>query len=98
MSIVGRHPETGVRIEVERESADCPPWYYTGEAVTPDASYPVKAEVDADGNVSVELGGDAPHGLADKVRFILRTAWKHASDEEPAAAPPRRIVRWRAER
>jgi len=28
--------------------------------------------------------------------LLVRTVWKHAHDEE--AAPPRRIVRWRADR
>ena len=33
---------------------------------------------------------------AEKARLIVRSAWKHAAEDE--APPPRRIVRWRADR
>jgi hypothetical protein len=97
MGIVGNHPETGVRIDVERAAATAgPPWRYEGEAVTPSARFRVAASVDRDGAVSVELQHGAPPGLAEKTRLLVRTAWKHASEDE--AAPPRRIVRWRPDR
>ena len=49
-----------------------------------------------DGTVVVELDPDAPTALAEKVRLLLRAAWKHA--EEEVVRPPRHIVRWRADR
>jgi hypothetical protein len=96
MGIVGHHPETGVRIDVERPTAEGPPWRYEGEAVTPSARFRVAASVGSDGAVSVELQLGAPAGLAEKARLLVRAAWKHAREDE--AAPPRRIVRWRPDR
>jgi hypothetical protein len=96
MGIVGHYPETGLRIDVERERAAEPPWRYEGEVVTPSARYRVAAMLAEDGAVSVELESDAPTALAEKTRLLVRAAWKHARDDE--AAPPRRIVRWRADR
>jgi hypothetical protein len=97
VAIVGHHPETGVRIVVERTRAGGPPWSYEGEAVTPSARFRVTMTVEADGGVDVTLPSEAPAGLAEKARLIVRAAWRHARDDE-AAAPPRRIVRWRADR
>jgi hypothetical protein len=96
MGIVGGRPETGVRIAVERGGPGGPPWRYEGEAVTADARFPLVAVVAADGDVSVELPREAPAPLAEKVRLLVRAAWKHA--QEDGAPPPRRIVRWRADR
>jgi len=95
MGIVGDHPETGVRIEVERALEGGPPWCYRGEAVTPNARFPITATLSASGEVSVDLAPGAPPVLADRARLVVRTAWKHA--HEDAVAPPRRIVRWRPE-
>jgi hypothetical protein len=97
MGIVGHYPETGVRIDVERERAvEGPPWRYEGEAVTPSERFRVAALIREDGAVSVELQSGAPPGLAEKARLLVRTVWKHAREDE--AAPPRRIVRWRPDR
>jgi hypothetical protein len=96
MGIVGHHPETGVRVDVERARDGGPPWRYEGEAVTPASRFPLAANVGDDGDVVVELAPDAPASLAEKVRLLLRAAWKHA--EEQDVRPPRHIVRWRADR
>jgi hypothetical protein len=99
MAIVGHHPENGVRLVVERSRAgepDGPPWCYTGEAATQNASFRLTALLDANGAVTIELQPGAPAAVADKVRLIVRAAWKHADEE--GIPPPRRIVRWRAER
>jgi hypothetical protein len=96
MGIVGNHPETGVRIEVQRERAGGPPWLYQGDAVTPGARFHVSATIADDGMVSLDLQEGAPAGLAEKVRLLVRAAWKHAREDD--APPPRRIVRWRADR
>jgi hypothetical protein len=96
MGIVGHHPESGFRIEVERPRAGDAPWRYEGEVVTPSDRYRVAAVLGEDGGVSVELQSGAPAQLAEKTRLLVRSAWKHARDEE--APPPRRIVRWRADR
>ena len=95
MSIVGDRPETGVRIEVERDAAG-PPWRYAGEAVTPSTRVRIAATVAEDGAVSIRVDRDAPASLAEKARLLLRAAWKHSDAEH--APPPRRIVRWRADR
>jgi len=96
MGIVGHHPETGVRVDVERAREGGPPWRYEGEAVTPASRFQLAADVGDDGNVVIELEPGAPAALAEKVRLLLRAAWKHA--EEEAIQPPRHIVRWRADR
>jgi hypothetical protein len=96
MSIVGHHPESGVRVVVERSRGEGPPWRYEGEAVTQRARFCLAAVVDADGRVAVELPADAPADLGDRARLIIRAAYRHTVDA--GAAPPRRIARWRADR
>jgi hypothetical protein len=98
MGIVGDRPETGVRIDVERARDGEPPWRYAGQAVTPESTFGLEATVGADGTVGVALAAGAPPGLADKVRLLLRAAWKHADELESGASPPRHIVRWRPDR
>ncbi len=95
MGIVGDHPETGVRIEVTRPLAGGPPWSYRGAAVTPDTLFRVQATVSAEGGVIVVLPPEAPEGVAERIRLLLRAAWKHAAED--ALPPPRHIVRWRAD-
>ena len=92
MAIASDRPESGVRIAIERPRDGGPPWKYEGAAHTPDASTPIRVVVHEDGMVDVE----APPALTEKIRLIVRTAWKQAkSDDE---APARRIVRWRGEK
>jgi hypothetical protein len=95
MSIIGSTPETGMRIDVIRPREGAPPWRYAGEAVTSAARFAVAATVTAEGEVVVELGTDAPEGVGERVRLLMRAAYKHA--REDGQPPPRRIVRWRAE-
>jgi hypothetical protein len=99
MGIVGENPESGVRLDVERPRLGGPPWRYAGEAATPSERLALTVVVEADGTVTVELGGEATparSALAEKVRLMMRAAWKHGQEDD--AAPPRRIVRWRPER
>jgi hypothetical protein len=105
VGIVGDRPESGVRIALERPAHGGPPWSYAGEAVTPEARFALSAVIAADGTVAIELQlqpqlepqlRDAPAALVEKVRLLVRAAWKHA--HEDGAPPPRRIVRWRADR
>lgn len=109
VAIVGDRPQSGVRIALERpRGAEDPPWSYTGEAAVPDAVFPLRVTVTAEGVVEVVLDparGDErpgapatapPPDLAEKVRLIVRTAFKQAqADGEPPAG---RIVRWRGEK
>jgi hypothetical protein len=94
MAIVGRFPESGVRVVVERPHAGGPPWRYEGEAATRSGRFRLAATLDADGALSVELYPDAPAGIADKVRLIIRAAWRRAREDQ--MAPPLRLARWRA--
>ena len=95
MSIIGSSPESGIRIDVSRPREGAPPWRYEGEAVTAAARFPLATTVSADGEVLVELPPEAPEGIGERVRLLMRAAYKHA--REDAQPPPRRIVRWRAE-
>jgi hypothetical protein len=94
MGIVSEHPESGVRVELERPRDGGPPWAYAGQAVTPLARFPLQVGVDAAGEVSVDLPVGAPPELASKVRFIVRAVHRHARAEtdDPSAPPPRRIL------
>jgi hypothetical protein len=90
-----------VRIAIERPKEQAPPWVYAGAAHLPEASFPVRATVSADGTVEVSLsaaaGGEEPPGdLAEKVRLIVRTAYRQAKADDDA--PAWRIVRWRGEK
>jgi hypothetical protein len=104
MGIVGRYPERGIRIDVERTADGGPPWRYRGEAATSGDRFTIEATVSGDGNVAVDVSGEARQKLgaelgvelAEKVRRVLRAAWKHA--EADGRPPPRRIQRWRADR
>jgi hypothetical protein len=105
VAIVGERPQTGVRIAIERPREGGPPWCYSGTAFVPDAGFPVEVTVSVEGEVEVALRPSAegdgspshpPSDLAEKIRLIVRTAYRQAkSDGEP---PAFRIVRWRADK
>jgi hypothetical protein len=101
VSIAGERPESGVRIAIDRDRNSGPPWEYRGSAHLPETSFPLRVTVSEDGTVEVELsaaegGAGPPADLAEKVRLIVRTAYKQAkADGEP---PAWRIVRWRGEK
>lgn len=108
MSITGQFPETGIRVEIERSREATPPWTYRGYAVTPSTRWAMTAIVSAAGAVTVDLAAGAPEGTKERVRRMVRAAWKHAqrdddgktqgrpeSTSESPSGPPRRIVRWR---
>ena len=95
MAITGEQVDGGLRVVAERSRAPGPPWRYEGEAAVPSARFRLVATLDGDGGVDVEVDADAPAGLADKVRLIVRTAWRRA--HEDGLSPPPRIARWRAD-
>ncbi len=99
MGIVGEHPESGVRIDVQRARLGGPPWRYEGEVATPTNRHPMTAIVEADGTVAVEVDGEeagGSSGVVAQVRLMIRAAYKHARDD--GTAPPRHLVRWRPDR
>jgi hypothetical protein len=53
MGIIGEHPESGVRLDVQRPPRGGPPWRYEGEAVTPTGRHRVVVDVEPDGTVRV---------------------------------------------
>jgi hypothetical protein len=101
MPIAGDHPESGVRFSLERPLRGGPPWVYAGHAVTPHDRLPVEVTISAAGEVAVVLGSEvppelsAPH-LSERVRLLFRSLYKQA--KEAGTEPPRKVVRWRAER
>jgi hypothetical protein len=103
MSIIGHTPESGVRIDVIRPREGGPPWRYVGEAVTPHVRLRLSATVSAAGDVVVELGAEptspsSPSNAvtAERVRLLVRAAYRHARSEGgEGQPPPRRILRWR---
>jgi len=60
-----------------------------------DVRFRLVATVDDEGAVDVEMDPEAPSGLKDKVRLIVRTAWRRA--REDGLQPPVRLARWRAD-
>jgi hypothetical protein len=104
VAIAGDRPETGVRIQIERDkSREEAPWSYSGAAHVPEASFPVTVVVDAAGEVTVAIASSAgperaepPADLAEKVRLIVRTVYRQAKADDEA--PAWRIVRWRGEK
>jgi hypothetical protein len=112
MPIVGHHPESGLRLSLERDRDGGPPWRYEGAAFTPTARFSMRAVVDESGGVRIELDACDDRAIAEKARRIVRAAFKHAQPDVPVSsngetqalgaplepkAPPRRIVRWRGE-
>jgi hypothetical protein len=102
VAFVGERPDTGVRIAIERPREGGPPWSYAGTTSVPDDAFPTQVTVGGAGDVDVVLGASQdggaapPPDLAEKIRLIVRTAYRQAkSDGEP---PAFRIVRWRADR
>jgi hypothetical protein len=95
MTIVGRNPESGVRVMLELGRDAGPPWTYEGAAYTPSTTHPMRVIVDAGGKVEVEVEVDdgMPQDLVQRARQMVRTAYKHAEDEH--LPPPRQIHRWR---
>ncbi len=83
------------RIQIARDKThEDPPWTYEGAVHLPDASYPVRVDVSAAGDVTVHA--EIPEDLSEKVRLIVRTVYRQAkADGEP---PAWRIVRWRGEK
>ena len=96
VAIVGERPESGVRIAIERPREGGPPWSYGGSVFLPAADFRVEVAVSDGGEVDVTIAPSAPVDLAEKIRLIVRAAYRQAkSDGEP---PAFRIVRWRADR
>jgi hypothetical protein len=95
VTVTGGLPTSGVRIAIERPKTGEAPWTYAGEAASAEGALPVTVVVQAAGEVSVD---GVTGAVADKVKAIVRTAWKHAIADDPGAAPPWRIVRWRGEK
>jgi hypothetical protein len=95
MGIVGEQPESGMRVVAERPRGAGPPWRYEGEAAVQDAHFHLVVTLDEHGVVNVDVDGEPPAGLGDKVRLIVRTAWRRAAED--GLSPPVRIARWRAD-
>lgn len=93
MSIVGRNPESGMRLVLERPREGGPPWTYVGAAYTPNTSHPLRVIVQSDGTVDVEVEDVTSRGLIQRAKQMVRAAYKHAADQDQA--PPREIQRWR---
>ncbi len=93
MSIVGRNPESGMRLMLERPREGGPPWKYEGAVYTPTSSHPMRVEVSSDGTVEIEVEDLTSRGLIQRAKQMVRAAYKHAADQNQA--PPREIQRWR---
>jgi hypothetical protein len=107
VAIVGDHPQRGIRFILERAeepdfpSPATPRCLYEGAAFTPDARHALRIAVDAEGNATWDDGGDGsarsvPDHIRETARLLVKTMVRHATTE--GTAPPRRIMRWRAEK
>jgi hypothetical protein len=97
MTIVGDHPESGVRFVLERPLTGGAPWVYRGDAFTPGARFALEVSVTGEGNVAVAGSENLPGDLAEKVRLLFRTLYRQSRDV-PGGEPPRKVVRWRGEK
>jgi hypothetical protein len=93
MTIVGRNPESGIRLMIERVRDEGPPWTYEGAAYTPRSTHPVRIVVEISGEVVVEVETETPPDLVQRTRQMVRAAYKHAQDSQQP--PPRQIHRWK---
>jgi hypothetical protein len=92
--IASERPETGVRIQLERDpNGKAAPFVYRGAACTPEESFDAEVVVREDGRVDVAIEGASPD-LVEKVRLIVRTVVRQAEGDPPTW----RIVRWRGEK
>jgi hypothetical protein len=99
MPVVGLSPSDGHRLELHRDAANrAAPWRYTGSlALAEGVSLSVEAEVTEAGAVLFPEGAVLALEHRERVERTLRMALKHARQDDPAAAPPRRITRWRGD-
>jgi hypothetical protein len=92
MSIIGDHPEGGVRFDLARRTTTSP-WVYAGSLATPGGKHDIVVTVDAAGAASVESQGSLSPELCTRAKLLVRTVVKHAT---AGTAPPLRIRRWRS--
>jgi hypothetical protein len=91
MGIVGERPTSGMRLRLVLDRSRKA---YEGTATTPVAQWPVRAELDAAGEVKLDT--TAPAEVAEYTRRVVRIAARNAkTDGTPV---PRVIQRWRADR
>jgi hypothetical protein len=94
VGIVGTHPESGMRLVLERAGGG-PPWVYEGTAFTPTTRHDLRVRVDAGAAVEIEAPEGTPGEILQRAKAMVRIACKHAMEEDPPAPPPRHIHRWR---
>jgi hypothetical protein len=98
MPVVGQPPRDGHRLELRREAGSAAPWRFVGSLeLAEGASVPVEAELAEAGTVSFSDPCVLTAEQRERVERTLRMALKHARQDEPTAAPPRRITRWRGD-
>jgi len=97
MGIASERPTSGLRVRLERTAQNTTaPFVYEGTVDLPERSFAVSATVDASGQTSVTVEPGAPDDAAERVRLLLRTAFRQSESE--GGCPARKIVRWRGEK
>jgi hypothetical protein len=96
MSIVGDHPEGGIRFDLDRMTAE-PPWSYCGAAFTRDSMFSLRIHVDAAGAVVVEDESALPAEVVRRAKLLIRSVCKPGKEAAGHSVPPNRIRRWRAD-
>jgi hypothetical protein len=96
MSIIGEHPEAGIRFDLDRTTTAAP-WIYVGAAFTREARLPLRITVDAAGGLIVEDEAALPVEVVRRAKLLVRSIVKHARELGEGHAPPSRIRRWRAD-
>jgi hypothetical protein len=83
----------GVRYELARKTHSAP-FHYEGSVETEAGTVAIRAQIDADGAVTVEATPDPRDlRLEERVRLFLRSVWK-----ESEGKPPTFVRRWRENR
>ncbi len=99
MPVVGHSPSDGHRLELQREADDLhAPWRYRGTLEgTGTPAIELVVILDEPGNLTVvEPPALAPEHR-ERIARTLRSALRSARHDDPLAAPPRRLARWRSD-
>lgn len=99
MPVVGHSPSEGHRLELRREAlGSAAPWRYEGTLACAEGEpLPVIALLSAEGTVTFEASSPLDLAQRERVERTLRTALRAARQDDPEAAPPRRLTRWRGD-
>jgi len=91
MHTLDPRPEHGIRIRLDSQNEDGPPWIYEGWANTKQRDFRLRAVIEVDGHIRIESPDGMPTDLVIKVRGMIAGA---VDNKEVASERPSQIRRW----